>query len=77
MTLPDERTRALQYSRDFLRALLDPKLTPKVPKDIRRWAARCLRHFPSDLDIAVAARKAPNTWGPVKWRDDGDSGCGC
>ena len=51
MTLPNERTRAIKQARDFLRSLLDPKQTPKVPKWIRREAYHKLKHFPSDLDM--------------------------
>jgi hypothetical protein len=51
MTLPDERTRAIIYTRQFLLSLLDPKETPKVPRSVRFQAANCLRHFPSKLDL--------------------------
>jgi hypothetical protein len=60
MTLPDERSRAVRSARKFLRDLLDPKLTPKVPRAIRDRAARVLRHFPSDLDINRAVGGHPN-----------------
>ena len=59
MTLPDERFRAIVSTRKFLRALLDPKETPKVPKDIRRWASNCLRHYPWDLYLEQIAKKCP------------------
>lgn len=49
MTLPDERIRAIKNTREFLRRLLDPKATPKVPKSIRTEAYWCLRHYPGDL----------------------------
>lgn len=52
MTLPDERIRAVKQTRDFMYALLDPKLTPKIPRKIRQWALRCLRHYPWDMDLA-------------------------
>lgn len=51
MTIPIERSRAIRQTREFLRALLDPKRTPRVPSKIRQEAYWCLRHFPSDLDI--------------------------
>jgi hypothetical protein len=51
MTIPLERSRAIRSTRNFLRDLLNPKKTPKVPKRVRQQAHRCLRHFPSDLDI--------------------------
>jgi hypothetical protein len=49
MTLPNERLRALDNTKRFLRALLDPKKTPKVPRAIREEAYRCLKHYPSHL----------------------------
>lgn len=56
MTIPIERSWSIKNTRNFLRSLLDPKETPKVPKSVRQVAYRCLRHFPSDLDIEQAAR---------------------
>jgi hypothetical protein len=47
VTLPDEEERSLVYAHDFLLELLDPKKTPRVPRDIRRRAGLVLRHFPS------------------------------
>lgn len=55
MTLPYERTYAVHNTREFLRSLLDPKQTPKVPKKIRQQAYRCLKHYPTDLDLERAA----------------------
>lgn len=51
MTLPDERLRALHYARDLLRGLLDSKQTPRVPREVRRWASRVLKHYPLDFEI--------------------------
>lgn len=51
MTLPDERLRALHAAREFLVALLYPAKTPKVPKDIRQWASRVLKHYPGPFDL--------------------------
>ena len=48
MTLPDEELRALKETRKFLRMLLYPKETPRVPKAVRTQAAWKLRHFPPD-----------------------------
>lgn len=60
MTLPDERYRAVRYARQFLRDLLDPKKTPKVPRSVRERAHRVLRHFPGEFDMERAAEKSPN-----------------
>ena len=47
MTLPDERYRALRCGHQMLLDLLNPKVTPKVPKYIRQRALSVLRHYPS------------------------------
>jgi hypothetical protein len=62
MTLPNERTRAVRYARELLYALLDPKLTPRVPRKVREQALRVLRHFPNDCDLYVAGEAAPNVF---------------
>lgn len=59
MTLPDERYYSLIKTRDFLRDLLDPKKTPRVPKEIRRRAGSCLRHYPWDMHIEEIAKRVP------------------
>jgi hypothetical protein len=55
MTMPDERFRAVKYAREFLYDLLDPKKTPKVPREIRQRALRVLRHYPMEHDMELAA----------------------
>lgn len=59
MTLPNERYRSLQQAREFLRSLLDPKQTPRVPKAVRREAYRALRHYPNQYEIELMATKIP------------------
>jgi hypothetical protein len=51
MTLPIERTNAVLNTEAFLIDLLNPKKTPRVPKEIRKRAARCLRHYPSRYNM--------------------------
>lgn len=51
MTLPDERTNAVLYTREFLLSLLDPKKTPKVPRKIRKQALSLLKHYPHTYDF--------------------------
>lgn len=65
MTLPSERTHSIKITRDFLRSLLDPKQTPRVPKAIRDQAYYCLRHFPADWDIQQIAKKSRKVFGLV------------
>lgn len=60
MTLPDERYRAVRNARQFLRSLIDPKQTPKVPLAIRRQASRVLRHFPGPCDMLIISEAVPN-----------------
>jgi hypothetical protein len=52
MTLPIERTNAVLNTETFLIDLLDPKKTPRVPKEIRKRAASCLRHYPSRYNMS-------------------------
>lgn len=71
MTIPEERYRAIFKARDFLRDLLDPKKTPKVPKAIRTEAYWCLRHFPWDLHIEQIAKKIPEHFSAGKnWEEE-------
>lgn len=57
MTVPIERTNAVVWTGDFLYDLIDPKKTPRVPKDVRERAKRLLRHYPSAYDMEVIARR--------------------
>ena len=56
MTLPDERYRAVIQTKKFLQDLL---ITPRVPKAIKDGARRCLRHYPSEWNMQMAAQGAP------------------
>ena len=46
MTTREEEIRSLEMTRQFLIALLNKTITPKVPKEIREKASACLRHYP-------------------------------
>lgn len=59
MTLPYERYNAIKRTEEFLKDLMDPKKTPRVPKDIRRQAYYCLRHYPHGYYLDVLATKSP------------------
>lgn len=65
MTTSDERTKAVFYAREFLRSLLNPKATPKVPKKIREQARRALRHFPNSRDMEAACKANPDVFSEV------------
>ncbi len=59
MTVPRERYRAVSNAREFLRSLLDPKKTPRVPREIRRSAYWILHHFPHDYEMKEVAKRSP------------------
>ena len=54
MSTYDEQKFALIRTKEFLFALLDPKQTPKVPREVRKKASQCLRHYPMVLDAILA-----------------------
>jgi hypothetical protein len=51
MTMPYQRRFAITNTRQFLRDLLDPKLTPRVPRSVRKRASRELKHYPTEFDM--------------------------
>jgi hypothetical protein len=46
MSLRHEQYRALTSARNFMRELLDPSITKRVPKAVRARAYNVLRHYP-------------------------------
>lgn len=54
MTLPYERTNSVNRTRKFLIDLMNPKETPRVPKDIRQYARSLLKHYPSEFEMDMA-----------------------
>lgn len=59
MTMPDERTRAILQTNDFLVELLSAEQTPGVPETVRREARRLLRHYPGLMELDLAHRALP------------------
>ena len=55
MTVPIERTNAVNWTREFMYELIDPKKTPRVPKAVRQRALHLLRHYPSEFDMKLIA----------------------
>lgn len=55
MTVPNERTRAVIQTQQFLVDLCIPSKTPRVPKAVRQQAHHLLRHYPSPYDMQVIA----------------------
>ena len=62
MTMPDERYRAVLYAEEFLRAIADPNITKRIPKEIRQRARGILRHYPNAWDLDNAASVAPDVF---------------
>ena len=60
MTLPDERYRALRCGHQMLLDLLNPKVTPKVPKYIRQRAGSILRHYPDSYHFTQIVETMPD-----------------
>lgn len=67
MTMPNERREAVLRTEKFLIDLMDPKKTPRVPREIRGMAASCLRHYPSKYYMEEAKRLAPSVFG--EWNE--------
>lgn len=69
MTIPSERARALKNTEQFLWDLINPKVTPRVPKDIRRMARSLLKHYPASFYVEMLQDKAPDILGKKgdKW----------
>ena len=63
MTMPHERVNAVNNTRIFLYLLLDPKKTPKVPKEVRKVAAGLIKHYPSELDMEMVTEGDGNVFG--------------
>lgn len=57
MTLPDERYRAVLYTKKFLQDIL---ITPRVPKAIKDGARSCLRHYPDTWEMQQVANASPH-----------------
>lgn len=53
MTMPNERTRAVIQTRDFL---LELSRDDALPDRVRRDATFLLRHFPSKEDVLLAGQ---------------------
>ena len=51
VTTRGDELRTVAQVREFLRELLDPKTTPKVPATIRERARRLLRNYPYTSSI--------------------------
>jgi hypothetical protein len=70
MTMPNERYNAVIRAEHFLKDLCDPKKTPRVPKEIRKQAYYCLRHYPSKHHMDVAGSVIPHVFETSNTLDD-------
>lgn len=50
MTLPDERSRAIIRTEQFLNDIVARNFK-RVPKEVREEAIHCLRHFPFRFEV--------------------------
>jgi hypothetical protein len=66
MTIASERTRAVNYTYEFLRDLIDPKKIPRVPKEVRQRASMLLRHYPSRWDMEMVVEEGSSRFGDEK-----------
>ncbi len=62
MTVPIERTNAVNWTREFMYELIDPKKTPRVPKAVRQQALHLLRHYPGEFDMKLIADREDLRW---------------
>jgi len=62
MTIGSERLRAVNQTRDFLRDLMNPKQTPRVPLSVRKWARMLLKHYPSSHEMKLTVDRFPDMW---------------
>ena len=61
MSLPSEEAAAIESVRRFLFDLLNPKVTPRVPKAVRERARRVVKHYPYSVPLFVQRQVAEGT----------------
>jgi hypothetical protein len=61
MTTPEERTKAIVDTRNFLRTLASADEIA-IPGLVQTVAASLLRHYPLDVDLDVSASALPGIW---------------
>ncbi|MGY6121550.1 BPSL0761 family protein (plasmid) [Paraburkholderia strydomiana] len=63
MTTPDQRTKAVRETRQFLETVRGTE--DEILWDlVRTMAGQLLRHYPMDADLSGSARALPGVWGP-------------
>ncbi len=71
MTLPDERSRAVVMTRQFLLALLHGEYK-RVPREVKERARSLLRHYPGEFYIEQAAKTSPSVFGTLGEKEQHD-----
>ena len=66
MTMPYERKKAVLNTERFLLDLSNPRITPRIPKEIRVRARSLLKHYPTTFWMDEASEQAPNVFGEYK-----------
>ena len=64
MITPDERTRAVLKTREFLIALTNSARMSDVPETMRQRAETLLRYYPEVADMAIAHNSCSHWFGP-------------
>ncbi len=64
VTTPDERTRSIVQTRDFLAQLTSPSAIAGVPDTVREEAGLLLHHYPGTGDVSLAHDALPMWFGP-------------
>lgn len=59
MTVPRERTIAVDQARRLLLDLCSTAITPRVPAVVRRRARAILKHYPDEWHIEQLCARAP------------------
>jgi hypothetical protein len=70
MTMPNERTRAVMQTREFLRDLATGNWPTELPLSVQREARRLLRHYPRTHDMQLAHLALPTWYGPTQQLED-------
>lgn len=70
MSGPNERTRAVLRTRQFLMRLAEGDASPGVPGRMREEALSLLKHFPTAADMVEAHAQCPKAFGPPTERID-------
>lgn len=67
MTLPFEEHSTLLRTSQFLYDLMNPKATPRIPKEIRQRARSLLKHYPLPykIDEMYAGQTFKEYWGSI------------